>query len=94
MVCPKCVGDMNVIAIIKDQDELRRILRHLVKIGRLSPWIRSRSAQLNVSSVTPRGTHVFVSRGKQTRNRSGCPIWRACILVLPPVAPISDREPQ
>ena len=37
MVCPKCGGDMKVIAIIEDPDELRRILRHLVKIGRSPP---------------------------------------------------------
>ena len=28
---------MKVIAIIEDPNELRRILRHLVKIGRASP---------------------------------------------------------
>ena len=33
MVCPKCGGNIKVIAIIEDPDELRRILRHLVKIG-------------------------------------------------------------
>lgn len=37
MVCPKCGGDMKVIAIVGDPDELRRILRHLVKIGRSPP---------------------------------------------------------
>ena len=30
MVCPKCGGDMKVIAVIEDPDELKRILRHLV----------------------------------------------------------------
>jgi hypothetical protein len=34
MVCPKCGADMKVIAVIEDPEELRRILRHLVKIGR------------------------------------------------------------
>ena len=37
MVCPVCAGDMKVIAIIEDPDELRRILRHLVKLGRSPP---------------------------------------------------------
>ena len=37
MVCPKCGADMKVIAVIQDPDELRRILRHLVKIGRSPP---------------------------------------------------------
>jgi hypothetical protein len=37
MVCPKCGADMKVIAIIEDPDELKRILRHLVKIGRSPP---------------------------------------------------------
>jgi hypothetical protein len=37
MVCPKCGADMKVIAVIEDPDELRRILRHLVKMGRSPP---------------------------------------------------------
>jgi hypothetical protein len=37
MVCPKCGRDMKVIAVIEDPDELRRILRHLVKMGRSPP---------------------------------------------------------
>ncbi len=28
---------MKVIAVIEDPDELKRILRHLIKIGRSSP---------------------------------------------------------
>ena len=36
-VCPKCGAEMKVIAIIADPDELKRILRHLVKIGRSPP---------------------------------------------------------
>ncbi len=32
-VCPKCGYDMKVVAVIEDPDEVRRILRHLVKIG-------------------------------------------------------------
>jgi len=36
-VCPKCGAEMKVIAIIGDPDELGRILRHLIKIGRSPP---------------------------------------------------------
>ena len=36
-VCPKCGAEMKVIAIIEDPDELGRILRHLVKMGRSPP---------------------------------------------------------
>ena len=39
MVCPKCGAEMKVIAVIEDPDELRRILRHLVKIGRSPPGL-------------------------------------------------------
>jgi hypothetical protein len=37
MVCPKCGADMKVIAVIEEPDELKRILRHLIKIGRAPP---------------------------------------------------------
>ena len=37
LVCPKCGADMNVIAVIEDPDEIERILRHLVTIGRSPP---------------------------------------------------------
>lgn len=36
-VCPKCGAEMKVIAIIEDPDEIKRILRHPVKIGRPPP---------------------------------------------------------
>ncbi len=36
-VCPKCGAEMKVIAIIEDADELKRILRHLMKVGRSPP---------------------------------------------------------
>jgi hypothetical protein len=36
-VCPKCGAEMKAIAIIEDPDELKRILRHLIKIGRPPP---------------------------------------------------------
>jgi hypothetical protein len=37
LVCPKCGAEMKIIAIIEDPDELKRILRHLIKIGRSPP---------------------------------------------------------
>lgn len=37
LVCPKCGAEMKVIAIIEDSHEVKRILRHLVKIGRSPP---------------------------------------------------------
>ena len=37
LVCPTCGAEMKVIAIIEDPDELGRILRHLIKIGRSPP---------------------------------------------------------
>jgi hypothetical protein len=37
MVCPKCGAEMKVIAVIEEPDELRRILQHLVKMGRSPP---------------------------------------------------------
>ncbi|MBS3763816.1 MAG: transposase [Planctomycetes bacterium] len=36
-VCPKCGAEMKVIAVIEDPDELKRILRHLIKMGRSPP---------------------------------------------------------
>ena len=37
MTCLKCGADMKVIAVIEDPDDLKRILRHLIKIGRSPP---------------------------------------------------------
>jgi hypothetical protein len=37
LVCPKCGGEMKVIAIIENPAEIKRILRYLVKIGRSPP---------------------------------------------------------
>ena len=31
--CPRCHSPMNVIAVITDPQEARKILRHLVKVG-------------------------------------------------------------
>ena len=38
-VCPRCGSDMKVVAVIEDPDEIRRILRHLIKIGRSPPGL-------------------------------------------------------
>ena len=37
LVCPKCGGEMKVIAIIEDPDEIKHILLHLGKNGRSPP---------------------------------------------------------
>ena len=42
-VCPKCGSDMKVIAVIEDPDEIKRILRHLVKINRGPPGLDANS---------------------------------------------------
>lgn len=39
MVCPKCGAEMKVIAVIEDPDELKRIIQHLIKIGRSPPGL-------------------------------------------------------
>ena len=38
-VCPKCGSEMRVIAIIQDVAEIRRILKHLKKVGRPPPGV-------------------------------------------------------
>ena len=42
-VCPKCGAEMKVIAVIEDPMEVRRILRHLVKVGRSPPGLNAAS---------------------------------------------------
>ena len=37
--CPRCQSPMKVIAVITDPDEVRKILRHLVKVGRSPPGL-------------------------------------------------------
>jgi hypothetical protein len=37
--CPRCHSPMNVIAVITDPEEVHKILRHLVKIGRSPPGL-------------------------------------------------------
>jgi hypothetical protein len=37
LVCPRCSAPMRILAVITEPDELRKILRHLVKISRSPP---------------------------------------------------------
>jgi len=37
MVCPQCNSPMKVISVIIDPEEVRNILKHLVKTGRSPP---------------------------------------------------------
>jgi len=39
LVCPECGSQMKVIAAIQDIDEIKHILRHLIKIGRAPPGL-------------------------------------------------------
>ena len=41
LVCPRCGSQMKLIAVITDPSEVRKILRHLVKIGRAPPGLDS-----------------------------------------------------
>jgi hypothetical protein len=36
-VCPRCSSPMRILAVITEPEEVRKILRHLVKIGRSPP---------------------------------------------------------
>ncbi len=38
-ICPKCGSEMKVIAIIQDSTEIKKILKHLKKIGRAPPGV-------------------------------------------------------
>jgi len=37
LICPRCSAQMRVLAMITEPEEVRKILRHLVKIGRSPP---------------------------------------------------------
>ena len=69
LVCPKCGYDMKVVAVIDDPAEIRRILRHLIKIGPAvrrcdaQPFSPRRSSflyQLNDSRCFPRRATAFL----------------------------------
>ena len=38
-ICPKCGSEMRVIAVIQDVTEIKRILKHLKKVGRAPPGV-------------------------------------------------------
>ena len=37
--CRKCGSEMRVLAVITNPDEVRKILKHLIKIGRSPPGL-------------------------------------------------------
>jgi len=39
LICPRCSTQMRILAVITDSQEVRKILRHLVKIGRSPPGL-------------------------------------------------------
>ena len=39
LVCPECEAQMTVIAVIENPEEISRIMRHLIKIGRAPPGL-------------------------------------------------------
>jgi hypothetical protein len=39
LVCPRCSSQMRILAVIVDPGEVKRILRHLIKIGRPPPGL-------------------------------------------------------
>ncbi len=43
LICPRCGSEMKLIALITDPPEVRKILRHLLKIGRAPPGLDSSS---------------------------------------------------
>jgi hypothetical protein len=57
--CPRCHSPMNVIAVISDLDEVKKILHHVVKIGRSPPglgapgWIQTSCNLSSVSLIAP-----------------------------------------
>jgi len=61
--CPRCRSPMKVIAVITEPEEVKKILRHLVKVGpgraadHHPGWNRASCNLLSVSFVSvPRGT--------------------------------------
>ena len=39
LVCPRCSAPMRILAVVTEPEEVRKILRHLVKIGRSPPGL-------------------------------------------------------
>jgi hypothetical protein len=45
MICPQCGAGMKVIAIIQDTKEIKKIISHLIKIGRAPPGVKKAEFQ-------------------------------------------------
>ena len=43
LVCPRCGSEIKIIALITDPAQVRKILRHLLKIGRAPPGLEAAS---------------------------------------------------
>ena len=39
LVCPRCCSKMRILSVITDPGEVKKILRHLIKIGRPPPGL-------------------------------------------------------
>jgi hypothetical protein len=52
MLCPRCGSEMRLIAVITDPAEVRKILRHLLQIGRAPPGQASRLLRVALASCT------------------------------------------
>jgi hypothetical protein len=39
LICARCGSELKLITVITDSPEVRKILRHLVKIGRVPPGL-------------------------------------------------------
>jgi len=65
----------KLIVYITDPQGVRKILRHLVKIGRHRGWIQTSCNLLSISLLAPGGEHVssaFVGIPNIFVSRSGC----------------------
>jgi hypothetical protein len=47
LVCKKCRSPMRILAVITDPDEVKNILRHLIKTGKSPPSLDPSSLRLN-----------------------------------------------
>ena len=39
LVCPKCGSEMKILSIIMDTYEIKKILKHLARIGKSPPGV-------------------------------------------------------
>ncbi len=47
LVCKKCGSAMKILAVITNPDEVKNILRHLIKTGKSPPGLDPASSRLN-----------------------------------------------